>query len=127
MAKFFRAALIGSALLFVSACASAPAKQNRVDTPEITAPKPVSAAEVCIAKGGSFGPAGLLGADRCTLPYSDAGTVCSDSSQCEGRCYAGDFDAAGYAGKGQCQADDNPFGCNSEIVDGIVQPGLCVD
>ncbi len=80
-----------------------------------------------MAKGGSYGPAGLLGANRCTLPYSDAGAVCTDSAQCEGQCYAGDFDAAGYEGTGECQATDNPFGCNSEIIGGVVQPGLCVD
>ena len=95
--------------------------------PEITAPKPVSAAEICAAKGGSYGPAGLLGANRCTLPYSDAGAVCTDSLQCEGQCLAGQYDAAGYSGEGTCQANDNPFGCRSEIIGGEIQPGLCVD
>jgi len=127
MANHLRAALLGSVLIVVSACASAPAKQDEGDMPEITAPEPISAAEICMTKGGRYGPAGKLGANRCTLPYSDAGTVCTDSAECQGQCLAGDFDAAGYEGTGQCQADDSPFGCNSEIIGGIVQPGLCVD
>jgi|GEM_PF-37661 len=87
--------------------------------------------EACAAAGGEVRQAGLLGLWRCVVPYADAGAECSDSSDCEGRCFANDdvtdYDAAPGAAVGMCEADDSPFGCFAEIENGDVAPMLCVD
>lgn len=85
--------------------------------------------EACAAKGGEIRQEGLLGTYRCTVPYADAGKACRDKSDCEGKCLLGpDSDAAtGEEASGVCQANDSPFGCYAEIVDGKVAAALCVD
>lgn len=80
----------------------------------------------CVAQGGFVERAGLLGAERCTMTYSDGGNICIDSSNCQGKCVTGVGGDKG-AVSGQCQKTDNPFGCYSEVLGGKVQPGLCVD
>lgn len=80
---------------------------------------------VCLSKGGFVERAGLLGAERCTLRYSDGGNICIDSSNCQGKCLT-EVNAKDVV-SGQCQKTDNPFGCHSEVLGGKVQPGLCVD
>lgn len=81
----------------------------------------------CVQSGGYVERAGLLGAERCTTPFSDAGLVCTDSGQCQGQCRAEISSDMGAHVSGVCQANDNPFGCFSEVVNGQVGPGLCVD
>ena len=81
----------------------------------------------CLKTGGIVERAGLLGAQRCTRPYSDGGQVCSDSSQCQGRCRTTPNVPAGSPVTGICQPSDNPFGCFAEVSNGIAGPGLCVD
>lgn len=87
--------------------------------------------KACTAFGGSYTRAGFLGYYHCFVSYADGGEVCSDSSECEGRCMA--TNASGYdpdapdGQTGTCQKTDNPFGCFSAVVKGRVQPGLCVD
>ncbi|MGJ8560061.1 MAG: hypothetical protein ACSHX3_07475 [Litorimonas sp.] len=81
----------------------------------------------CVQSGGFVERAGLLGAERCTTPYSDAGLVCTDSAQCQGQCRADLSSDIGAHVSGVCQANDNPFGCFSEVVNGQAGPGLCVD
>jgi len=82
---------------------------------------------MCVSQGGFVERAGIIGAERCTMTYSDGGNICIDSSNCQGICVA-DVNAGDKgAVSGQCQKTDNPFGCYSEVVAGKVQPGLCVD
>ncbi|MEO1554695.1 MAG: hypothetical protein AAFR82_12265, partial [Pseudomonadota bacterium] len=81
----------------------------------------------CLKTGGIVERAGLLGAERCTRPFSDAGQVCSDSSQCQGACRTTPNVPAGSPVTGICQPSDNPFGCFAEVMNGIAGPGLCVD
>lgn len=81
----------------------------------------------CVQSGGYVERAGLLGGERCTTPFSDAGLVCTDSGQCQGQC-RGDLNSdTGAQTTGVCQANDNPFGCFTEVVNGQAGPGLCVD
>lgn len=122
MAKFKTASILLISALWLGACAS-----SGGDSASESGNGAMSEQANCEIKGGSYGPAGMLGADYCTMPYADAGMSCTDNAQCEGLCLAGRFDAAGYQGSGLCQADDNPFGCHSSIVNGEIQPGLCVD
>lgn len=81
----------------------------------------------CVQNGGFVERAGLLGAERCTTPFSDGGLVCTDSAQCQGQCRGDLNSAVGTSVAGVCQANDNPFGCFSEVVNGQAGPGLCVD
>ncbi|CAM3850925.1 hypothetical protein [Litorimonas haliclonae] len=82
---------------------------------------------MCVSQGGFVERAGIIGAERCTMTYSDGGNICIDSSNCQGKCVA-DVNAGDTgAVSGQCQKTDNPFGCYSEVVAGKIQPGLCVD
>ena len=87
--------------------------------------------DACAAQGGVVQQEGLLGLWRCVVPYADAGAQCSDSSDCEGRCFANDdvtdYNAAPGAAVGICEANDSPFGCFAEIENGDVAPMLCVD
>ena len=87
--------------------------------------------KACIDFGGAYTRAGLLGYYHCFVDYADGGKTCSDLGDCEGRCMATEldnFDPNAPGGQtGTCQKTDSPFGCNSEIVGGVVQPGLCVD
>ncbi len=85
--------------------------------------------EACAARNGEVRQEGLLGAWRCVAPYADAGKVCRDKADCEGKCLLGPgADAVtGAEAPGICQANDSPFGCYAEIVDGKVTAALCVD
>ena len=76
--------------------------------------------EGCRAAGGQRD--GLAGA-LCTFAATDAGKTCTDSAECEGRC-----EATGTGGaNGTCSARISPFGCYSEMRDGVARPALCVD
>lgn len=89
----------------------------------------LSAAEkmACVQSGGFVERAGMLGAERCTKQFSDAGLVCTDSGQCQGQCRGTLDTKMGADVTGVCQATDNPFGCFTEILGGKAGPGLCVD
>lgn len=85
----------------------------------------------CDAAGGEVRQEGMLGLWRCVTPYADAGAICTDASDCEGRCLGSDdvtdYEAPPGQISGRCEADDSPFGCNAEIEDGSVTATLCVD
>jgi hypothetical protein len=84
----------------------------------------------CEAKGGAVVQAGRLGIYRCITPFADAGEICRDGDDCFGRCLmTGDADPAASPGtqSGQCERDDNPFGCFTEIEDGSISQAICVD
>ena len=84
----------------------------------------------CEAAGGVVGPGGMLGYDQCVQPYADAGKACKGSEDCEGRCLLSadsDDDMGQPTDDGVCQADDSPFGCYTEVNDGVAQYAICVD
>lgn len=85
--------------------------------------------EACAAKNGEVRQEGLLGAWRCVVPFADAGKVCRDKADCEGKCLAPPESEAvtGDEAAGVCQANDSPFGCYAEIVEGKIAAALCVD
>ncbi|WP_292052528.1 hypothetical protein [Brevundimonas sp. UBA5866] len=88
-------------------------------------------AEACAAQGGTFKPVGRAQTMRCVLNYSDAGKICSDSSQCQGDCLAEPATTgsttAGSATHGRCAPTSDRFGCRTEIRNGVAQPTLCID
>ncbi|MEM5517115.1 hypothetical protein WNY37_09155 [Henriciella sp. AS95] len=82
----------------------------------------------CEAVGGEVKQAGLLGAEHCIQALPDDGMVCSDSSDCVGRCMiSGESVEPGTETTGQCAATDNPFGCFQLVKDGRADGMLCVD
>ena len=86
----------------------------------------------CEAFGGKVLPVCRLGLPSCVFSYSDAGRSCSDSAQCEGSCWLappkqGESVRPGDLAVGVCQADSDVCGCHFEILDGVVQQGICVD
>lgn len=81
----------------------------------------------CVVKGGTLQRQGMLGCYGCVIEYADAGKTCRDHSDCQGSCYSvngTDFNAPAM---GQCSANNSPFGCRQEIVNGKAQSMLCVD
>lgn len=90
--------------------------------------------DACERQGGVVRGVCMLGLPACVLPYTDAGQVCTDSSECEGRCLLNeegpgteDRPLAGADAIGVCETDDNPCGCWSEIKEGAIQRRLCAD
>lgn len=81
----------------------------------------------CLASGGTVEKAGMLGGERCTLSYGDGGQVCTDSSQCQGKCVAELAGANQNNTSGICERSDNPFGCYALVESGRTGPALCVD
>lgn len=90
--------------------------------------------EACERQGGTVRGVCMFGTPACVLPYADAGLGCTDSSECDGRCF---LDRQGYGNENQpivgaeatgvCEADSNPCGCWYEIRQGKIQQGLCAD
>jgi len=117
----------------LSACSSATTTPKSIDGIEFQgAVASTAERQSCTAAGGTISRQGLAGYEMCVLPYADAGKVCSDSSECLGQCRAQTLNTpqqseATQAVKGQCQANNIPFGCHSEIIGSTIQPGLCVD
>ena len=58
--------------------------------PEMADPENFNQADQdrCAAAGGSYEMAGILGWYRCTISFADAGTACTDNSDCMGQCRA---------------------------------------
>lgn len=94
---------------------------------------PVPPAGQCTAAGGTIREVGLLGHPACEVPTSDAGKICRDSKDCEGRCLVEDWDgdrppSVGTPAAGQCEASNLTFGCFAEVRRGrIASLFLCVD
>ena len=83
--------------------------------------------EKCKAGGGTIRGVGSISYPVCVIPYPDAGRVCTDSSQCTGKCQA-EGAASGAPATGQCQSSPHDkFGCFSEIVSGIAKGMVCLD
>jgi len=131
------------ALASLGACQSGALEETPATPPASAGPvsvKPVMAnpqnfdeadQQACSDFGGNYVRAGLAGYYNCFVDYADGGKACSDVSDCQGRCMAKNaqaFDPDAQGGQtGTCQLTDSPFGCYAEIVNGVVQPGLCVD
>jgi hypothetical protein len=82
----------------------------------------------CESAGGKIRQEGMLGLYRCVTPFADAGKPCKGKADCEGGCrLEGDPPTDGSEATGVCQRDDSPFGCYSEVEDGKVTGGVCVD
>jgi len=94
----------------------------------------------CEAQGGKWGPlGGFRNQTGCNIPYSDGGTTCSDSSECQGRCIFEDQIENFVTSKavkefkpgepvtGVCAPWRTMFGCFTYVRKGKVIPGPCID
>ncbi len=137
-ARMLRRALL-AALLALAACAAPPAAGPTTPTrarpappggPHPVQPSPVASADpaACAAKGGTVRPVCRLQRPMCVIPFADAGRACTDGDQCQGDCRTEGPkpDATGPV-TGRCQADTDPCGCWSNVEDGQLVGGLCVD
>lgn len=90
---------------------------------------PSEMVQACAAQNGVFSQQGMRGCYQCVLSYADAGKVCQDSADCQGKCKkTGEFtDASVKNQSGQCASDSSPFGCYQTIEKGVAQPAICVD
>ena len=101
----------------------------------ITAQFPTDQAS-CESVGGIWGVFDLTDTERCILPTSDAGKICTDSSQCEGPCIANitqeQYSAlietqVPISATGYCSSWMTSAGCNAYVEDGMVNGIFCVD
>ena len=83
----------------------------------------------CLANAGTVERRGMMQAETCVTPYSDAGKVCTDGDDCEGKClaYGQVGSPPGAQVEGICERDDRTFGCFGIVEDGAIEAGLCVD
>lgn len=123
--------LLALGVFALGACAPQPAAPEAPPAAgEQSFSREMSAADkaACTSAGGTVQRRGRIQAESCVHAFADAGKVCTDSAQCEGKCVgsAGDATSA-TAVKGQCQADDRLFGCYAEVKDGKAVNAICVD
>ena len=111
-------------MLLIGSCAPAvgqsPGSPTATETDESRA---------CIARGGTMRRVCLMGTLACVEPYPDAGKPCRDKSDCRGQCRytAGPLPPVGAQVVGTCQASSDPCGCFATVMNGKLQPMLCVD
>ena len=90
-------------------------------------------AQQCRARGGTVSRRGITQSPVCVVPYADAGRACSDDSDCLGRCLLPADDdwhrhPPGSRATGQCQAENNDYGCFAEVRNGRVAGAfICTD
>lgn len=106
------------ALLVVAACAPVASPS----APTISPPEATLDVAACKAEGGAVMPVCRMQRPMCVLPYKDAGKSCTDNDQCDGRCVA----EGETATAGTCEADNDPCGCVTEMVDGKPRT-ICID
>lgn len=80
----------------------------------------------CTARGGEWKQLGRAPVQQCLLKTADAGKACSDSRECEGQCLAAEGTTDGTTAPGQCSVDNNAFGCQTRLRDGVAST-ICVD
>ncbi|BCW87682.1 hypothetical protein sos41_08120 [Alphaproteobacteria bacterium SO-S41] len=129
---------IGFAVLGLAlAGCTAPAKTSipAPSSPETSSeapvgPPPPTAAEQaeCDEQGGEVKRVGLMGAYACVIPYTDAGKVCANDSDCEGACWISGHPAGpDPKARGTCQPTNMPFGCYGTLDKAVVTPEMCAD
>lgn len=113
--------------LLMSACVAGSATVQKVTIAAQSATPSERAA--CTRSGGMIERAGRAGFERCTYPYADGGNICRDSRDCDGQCRAKDSQMpnTSHPITGQCQVDDNPFGCYGDVINGRMDAMICVD
>lgn len=80
------------------------------------------AEKTCIEEGGTWDDWNGDGARECNYPTTDAGTRCTDSQQCEGRCL-GEEEFLLY---GSCSEWVDAYGCHNFVEGGLAGAEECL-
>ena len=116
------------AAMALSACGPAAAPMAGSDAPAATQ---ASATDSCARRGGQLRPVGRMQTLQCVVRYSDAGKRCTDGDQCQGDCRLADMTSAappdGSPASGVCQANNDRFGCYTQVENGRAELTICVD
>lgn len=89
-----------------------------------TLSKTAQTESACADNNGTWQKVGILGNPACIYTYTDGGTTCSSSSDCQGNCIVTEIDGSNP----QCAPDSNPFGCKSTVEDFAESGGImCID
>ena len=85
----------------------------------------------CKSAGGEYVEKGSLGFYTCEIIYPDGGKECRDMTECEGKCLSEkpvSFNADFNRNRtGKCQSTNEDYGCLSELHNGVLTPGICLD
>ncbi len=126
--------ILAAAALLLSACvqpASAPPAGPEAVTPGAGIKvewQAADTAEKCATISGDWRPICMRGMPACVVTYKDAGTACTDSSQCSGRCITGGTGARPDAPTtGICTTNSDPCGCFQIVENGKAGYPLCAD
>jgi hypothetical protein len=95
--------------LLAASCASSPETEKFRKWPRT--------AQECALRGGHMQSI-TMSSQGCVFPAKDAGTVCTDSSQCEGPCDAPEGSPAGWEGAGTCRDMGGPSNHGNIMIDG---------
>lgn len=90
---------------------------------------------MCKIRGGKYEAVGMRGSLMCVFSYSDAGKKCRDSSDCKGRCLLTENSPEYFEWEnnrdisvtGNCEKENNSFGCFASIIDGHSDGFWCSD
>lgn len=75
------------------------------------------------SKGNRWIPQGMAQLPACVTTYTDGGTTCTSSKQCQGKCLVTGSDTPAY-----CAKTNSPFGCSATIEAFQAGKGImCVD
>lgn len=86
----------------------------------------VEALEQCLRSGGQPTEIGI-GHEGCVRPATDGGTLCTDNSQCQGRCDAPFRTPKDTPASGTCSATVGMLGCVNVVLDGNASGEYCFD
>jgi hypothetical protein len=117
--------LILTLAVLAANCAHVPTSKVQPTVPQLDR----NARLECKEKGGVIKRVCRLQSAVCVVAYSDAGKRCSDKSQCKGKCLL-EFEhpvEVRDSVKGRCQIDNNPCGCQFEVIGGKLAGGACAD
>jgi hypothetical protein len=98
------------------------------DLPLIAQAYSIKSSELCEKEGGTWKQSSSKQSAICVLPASDAGNVCSDSSQCTVACVTkSDNVVAGTKVEGMCLESTDLFNCPIYVSKGVAEQSMCAN
>jgi len=80
----------------------------------------------CKRNGGTIRGTGMFGMPFCFLKFSDGGTPCSDSSECQGSCTIRDErKPEGLRETASCEFNNDWNACYARVIQGVEQKVEC--
>ena len=119
--KWVPACFALAAIFVLAGCTPAEPRRSTLVVPPL---------DQCAAAGGTIRVVGYASTRMCVIRNKDAGKVCTDSSQCIGRCLVEGEDRPlkRFApATGTCEPDNTDGACYAEVVRGRLTGEICVD